>query len=137
MQKCTPSSVFAPPKILYPFHRLLTKQESIHVSECFFVLHKTILGDSNGDRKFLLSAQLVLTKCSINQNLNRREGKNTEMGSHSLLQGIFLTQGLNPGLLPFMQILCHLSHQGSPHQLYLTSKKSILPGTFTYTIQYY
>ena len=26
-------------------------------------------------------------------------GKNTGMGSHSLLQGIFLTQGLNPGLL--------------------------------------
>ena len=26
-------------------------------------------------------------------------GKNTGMGSHSLLQGIFLTQGSNPGLL--------------------------------------
>ena len=27
-------------------------------------------------------------------------GKNTGMGSHSLLQGIFLTQGSNQGLLP-------------------------------------
>ena len=38
-------------------------------------------------------------------------GKNTGLGSHSLLQGIFLTQGLNPGLLPYRQILCHLNHQ--------------------------
>ena len=34
--------------------------------------------------------------------------------SHSLLQGIFLTQGSNPGLLHCRQILYHLSHQGSP-----------------------
>ena len=41
------------------------------------------------------------------------------MGSHSLLQGIFPIQGLNPGLLHCRQILHHLSHQGSPpgHQL--------------------
>ena len=36
------------------------------------------------------------------------------MGCHLLLQEIFLTQGLNPGLLHCMQILYHLSHQGSP-----------------------
>ena len=34
--------------------------------------------------------------------------------SHSLLQGIFLTQELNPGLLYFRQIL---SYQGSPSGL--------------------
>jgi len=34
--------------------------------------------------------------------------------SHCLLQGIFLTQGSNPGLLHCRQILYHLSHQGSP-----------------------
>ena len=33
--------------------------------------------------------------------------------SHSLLQGIFLTQRSNPGLLPCRQILYRLSHQGS------------------------
>ena len=32
---------------------------------------------------------------------------------HSLLHGIFPTQGLNPGLLHCRQILYHLSHQGS------------------------
>jgi len=41
-------------------------------------------------------------------------GKNTGVGCHFLLQGIFLTQVLNPGLLHCRQILYHLSHQGSP-----------------------
>ena len=36
------------------------------------------------------------------------------MGCHSLLQGIFPTQGSNPDLLHCRQILYHLSHQGSP-----------------------
>ena len=36
------------------------------------------------------------------------------VGCHSLLQGIFLTQGLNPGLLQCRQILCSVSHQGRP-----------------------
>ena len=35
-------------------------------------------------------------------------------GSHSLLQGIFPTQGSNPGLSHCRKILYHLSHQGSP-----------------------
>ena len=34
--------------------------------------------------------------------------------SHSLLHGIFLTQGWNPGLLHCRQIFYCLSHQGSP-----------------------
>ena len=42
-------------------------------------------------------------------------GKNTGVGYHSLLQGIFLTQGSNLGLLHCRRILYHLSHQGSPH----------------------
>ena len=41
-------------------------------------------------------------------------GKNTGVGCHDLLQGIFLTQGLNPGLLHCRQTLYHPSHQGSP-----------------------
>ena len=42
------------------------------------------------------------------------QGKNTEMGCHTLFQGIFPTQGLNPGLPHCRQILYHLSHQASP-----------------------
>ena len=33
------------------------------------------------------------------------------MDSHSLLQGIFLTQGSNPGILLCRQILYHLSYR--------------------------
>ena len=40
-----------------------------------------------------------------------------EMGSLSLLQGIFPTQGLNPGLPYYRQILYQLSHKGSPRIL--------------------
>ena len=44
-------------------------------------------------------------------------GKNTGVGCHSLLQGIFLTQGWNPGFLHCRQILYCLSHQGSPKNI--------------------
>ena len=40
-------------------------------------------------------------------------GKNTGVGCNALLQGIFPTQGLNPGLLHCRWILYHLSHQES------------------------
>ena len=37
-------------------------------------------------------------------------GKNTGVVCHDLLQGIFPTQGLNPGIPCCRQILYHLSH---------------------------
>ena len=40
--------------------------------------------------------------------------QNTGVGSRSLLQGIFPTQGSNPGVLHCRPILYQLSHQGSP-----------------------
>ena len=40
---------------------------------------------------------------------------NTGLGNHFFLQGIFPSQGSNPGLLYCRQILYHLSHQGSPN----------------------
>ena len=44
-------------------------------------------------------------------------GKNTGVVCHFLLQGIFPTQGSNPGLLYCRQILYQLSHWGSPPYL--------------------
>ena len=44
-------------------------------------------------------------------------GQNTGVGSLSLLQGIFLNQGLNPGLPHYKQIPYQLSHKGSPRIL--------------------
>ena len=62
-------------------------------------------------------------------------GKNTEMGCHTLLQGIFPTQGWNPGLSHCRQILYHLSHQGSPRILewvgYPFSRGSSQPRNWT------
>ena len=46
-------------------------------------------------------------------------GQNTEVGSHSILQGIFPTQGLNPGFPHCRQILYQQSHKGSPKILEL------------------
>ena len=43
--------------------------------------------------------------------------KSTVVGCYFLLQGIFPTQGSNPGLPHCRQTLYHLSHQGSPRIL--------------------
>ena len=43
-------------------------------------------------------------------------GQNTGVGSLSLLQEIFLTQGSNWGLLQFRQILYQLSYEGAPEE---------------------
>ena len=44
-------------------------------------------------------------------------GQSTEVGSLSLHQGIFPTQGSNPGLQHCRRILYQLSHKGSPRIL--------------------
>ena len=49
--------------------------------------------------------------------------KNTGVGSHSILQGIFLSQGSNPGLLHCRQIHYCLSHQGSLKAIILQLKR--------------
>ena len=50
-----------------------------------------------------------------------REPKNNGVDSLSFLQGIFLTQELNQGLLHWRQILYQLSYQGSPWPLSIPS----------------
>ena len=48
-------------------------------------------------------------------------GQNTGVGSLTLLQGIFPTQGLNPGLLQCRQILYQLRQKLSPNFAYKPS----------------
>ena len=43
-------------------------------------------------------------------------GKNTGVGCHFLLQGIFLTQGMNLGLLHWQVDSLPVSHHGNPYQ---------------------
>ena len=69
----------------------------------------------------MLVIQLCLTlynpmDCSPPCSSVHGKRKNTGAGCHSLLQGVFLTQGLNLGLPHCRQILYHLSHQGSPYR---------------------
>ena len=68
-------------------------------------------------------------------NLWNSLGQNTGVSSLSLLQGIFPTQGLNPGLLDFRRILYQLSHKGSPRILewvaYSFSRESSWPRSQT------
>ena len=58
-------------------------------------------------------------------------GQKTGDGSLSFLQGIFPTQGSNPGLLHCRRILYQLNHEGSPRILeqvaYLFSSRSSWP----------
>ena len=52
--------------------------------------------------------------------------QDTGVGGHFLLQGIFLTQGSNLGLLHCRQILYKLSHQGSPTLRSQTQMRSVV-----------
>ena len=63
--------------------------------------------------KLLSHAWLFTTPWTIYSPWNSLS-QNTRVGSHSLLQGIFPTQGSNPGLPHCRRILYPLSHQGSP-----------------------
>ena len=54
------------------------------------------------------------TDCSVHWD---SPGKNIGVSCHALLQSIFPTQWLNPGLLLYRWILYHLSHQGSQRKI--------------------
>ena len=67
-------------------------------------------------------------------------GKNTGVGSCSLLQGIFQTQGSDPGLQHCRWILYCLSQQGSPRILewvaYLFSRGTSWPRNWTWSLAF-
>ena len=95
----------------------------ISFKEQIFSIHHTVL---------CLVAQSCLTLCdTMDGSLpgspvhEDSPGKNTGVGCHALLQGIFPTQGLKQGLLHCRRILYRLSHQGSPPYIL-----SILKGPF-------
>ena len=64
---------------------------------------------------YLVMKVEVTQSCStLSESPWNSPGQNTGMGSLSLLQGIFPTQGSNSRLLHCRQILYQLSHKGSP-----------------------
>ena len=71
-----------------------------------------MLGTPNIHIKFIATTWTVSCQAPCPWN---SPGKDTRVSSHSLLQGIFLTQGLDLGLLHCRQICYHPSHQKSPN----------------------
>ena len=105
------------------FHGLVPINFSIPIS-CHFQT-KNLYSTNGNSCIFLvcmcLVAQLRLTLCDPMDSSppgssvhGDSPGKNTGVGCHTLLQGIFPTQGSNPGLPHCRQILYRVSHQGSP-----------------------
>ena len=61
-------------------------------------------------------------------------GKNTGVGCHSLLQGIFLIQESNLGLLHWRQILYHLSYRENPLLFWLKRNSVYFNGNKHYKV---
>ena len=64
-------------------------------------------------------------------------GKSSGVGCHFLLQGIFPTQGSNPGLLHCRQTLSRLSHQRSQishveSQIFFSTAVKMVPVAYSY-----
>ena len=80
----------------------LTMRAALFISQCLAQCTKVKV------------AQLCLTLCNPMDCIGLNSpGQNTGVGSLSLLQGIFPTQGSNPGVLHCRQILYQLSHKGT------------------------
>ena len=91
---------------------LLRKGTTIY---CSFII-STVLHNT----RHIVVTQSYLTLCNPMDWLYspwNSPGPNTGVGSLSLLHGIFLTQGSNPGLPHCRRILYQLSHKGSPRIL--------------------
>ena len=71
-------------------------------------------GETVSDFIFLGSKITKDGDCSHEIKRRLSPGKNTGVGSHSLLRGIIPTQASNPGVLHYRQILYCLSHQRCP-----------------------
>ena len=87
---------------------LVDSQRLKNLSRNSFVNHEEVKW------KLLSHVQLFETPWTISP--WNSPGQNTGVGSLSLLQRIFLTQGSNPGLPHCRWILYQLSHKGSPQE---------------------
>ena len=101
----------------------LSKLSGLEIPSFFFFIYP-----HSWEKAETLAAQSCPTICDAmdysppGYSLWNSVGENTGVGCYSLLQGIFPTQGSNPGLLCLLhcrQILYHLSHQEA-HTMLLT-----------------
>ena len=122
-----PDPGFKPPSLMSPalagrFFPTSATWEAPKCSMCCAVLSHSVVSDPLWPQG-LKPTRLL---CPWNS-----PGKNAGIGCHALLQGIFPTEGSNPGLQHCRQILYQLSHQGSPRILdwvaYPFSRRGIFP----------
>ena len=92
--------------------RVIRSPENSNISQCFsrnvcmcvcVCGNSSVVSDSLGPQ-WTVAPRLLCPWNSLSEN--------TGVGCYALLQGIFPTQGSNPGLLHYRQILHHLGHQG-------------------------
>ena len=114
--------------IKYTFYPSVTHLNLYSLVFFLFLIISQFLGNSESSKTRLdEQAEIVRSKsCSVvSDSLSdyglysswNSPGQNTGVGSLSLLQGIFPTQGSNPGLPHCRRILCQLSHKESPRIL--------------------
>ena len=107
------------------FHKCLLSSASLFSVNSFLAtsLHE---GGGQAEQKAMASCIYLLKWCESCSFMSdslwphglyspwNSPGQNTGVGSLSLLQGIFPTQGSNPGLPHYRQILYQLNYKGSP-----------------------
>ena len=94
-----------PRKIKDPTPIIKTRHRQIHK------LYMSVCVSRSVHVWFFVTPWTVACQAPLSMEFSRQE---YWRGSHSLLQGIFPTQAVNPGLLHCRKILYCLSHQGSP-----------------------
>ena len=99
----------------------VSQQRITSIKVCIKCESRLVLSD------FLLPHGLTC-QASLSMEFSRPE---YGVSSLALLQGIFLTQGLNPRFLHCNQILYWLSYQGSPRRLEWTGVSCIVGRFFT------
>ena len=92
---------------------------SVRFFVCFLFVIKTIVSESRSVVSDSVTPWTVACQAPLSMEFSRQEY------CHALLQEIFPTQGLNPGLPHCRQILYHLSHQG------MLQKHILSPGAGT------
>ena len=105
-----PADNLKPPGVLAAYLHCLsqphTNSMKVRAHTCAFIWHAWNLKESGSESRSVMPDSLRLH--ALNS-----PGQNTGVGSQSLLQEIFPTQRLNPGLPHRRWILYQLSYQGS------------------------
>ena len=111
--------IFKTHSIMYPRLTVTALEEQ----GCFYRIKCEVKWQSLSHVRLFVTPWTVARQAPLSMEFSRPE---TRMGSCSLLQRSFPTQGSNLGLLHCRRILHWLSHQGSPRIKYIWYQRSEL-----------